>query len=202
MQSVEAEICGAVHGTPEHQDHGTGHEPAVLESTGNVDGDEQHGVEQGFNGHVAQIVAHLGAHGFQTLDGRGIVGNAGLERGRDLFAQILIFPGGHGEAQQIVAVFGVHLLHGETGQVHVLQRGLHLLVGNGLGELDLHHDAAGEVHAVAQAAVHDDGDQAEDDEESGDAVGNAAEADKVDVDAVAHLGGTVGDLLLGGVKVE
>ena len=154
----------------------------MFKTAGNIYRDQQHRIEQGFHGHVAQFSPHLGADHLQPLDAGRIVRHAQPERLVHVVAQVfrrtfLV----HGKAQQVIAGVIAHLLHGQARHVDIRHGLFDRLVLHGPGKLDLHHHAAREVHAVTQAAVHEDGHQSEQDDHRGKGVGVAPHAHEINV---------------------
>ncbi len=71
-----------VHSAPEQGRHYCGSHPALFETAGNIDRNQQHGIIKRAQGLVGQIRANLGADNFQALNFGRIVGK-GLLQGLD-----------------------------------------------------------------------------------------------------------------------
>ena len=129
----------------------------MLKPSGDVNGDEQRGVEQGFDGLGAQIGADLGADHLGTLNcgfGLGQIFRQGLAQ---IVAQGFSAFGFRHADKILVIRIGTDLLNDQARQVNPVQCVFHLLVGHRGVELDLDHGAAGKVYAVERAAFDEQG---------------------------------------------
>eukprot|EP01022_Parablepharisma_sp_SALTPOND_P017185 TRINITY_DN2694_c0_g2_i1.p1 TRINITY_DN2694_c0_g2~~TRINITY_DN2694_c0_g2_i1.p1 ORF type:complete len:1604 (-),score=291.28 TRINITY_DN2694_c0_g2_i1:31015-35826(-) len=182
VAGLQADETEQVHGAGQGCGHDARRPPALLEPAGDIDGDEQHGVEHGFQRFLAQVRTHLGADHFHTLDLVSCSGHR-LGQGRiNLPPQVVGFNVALRQPHEVLVV----ALHAEA-----LYR--HALVANGFKrisqvgefnlvlELELHVDAAGKVDAVGRSALDDEGPDAEQYKRSRDNEGDLAEAYEVNV---------------------
>ena len=77
--------------------------------------------------------------------------------------------------------FAPELLDGDFLELGGLEGGADLVDIHVLGELDLHHRPAGEIDAPVEAAMRDDGDDADQDGDHGDREGDLHFPHKVEI---------------------